>query len=59
MQIKCENPRLKQSEMADQLGYSCSTLQRYKNAINMLSPNWTQPNITNKRTKKVTKHIPW
>ena len=28
MQTKFENPKLKQSEIADQLGYSSSTLQR-------------------------------
>ena len=37
MRIKYENPNLKQSEIANQLGYS-STLQRYKNHIKMLSP---------------------
>ena len=37
MLIKNENPTLKQSQIADQLGYS-STLQRYRNDINMLSP---------------------
>ena len=54
MRIKYENPRLKQSETANQLGYSNSTLQRYKNDINMLSPYRIQPNNTNKRTKKTS-----
>ena len=53
MQIKFENPKLKQSEIADQLGCSSSTLQRYRNDLNMLSPYRIQPNITNKRSKKV------
>ena len=52
MQIIFENPKLKQSEVAHQLGYSSITLQRYRNDMNMLSPYKFQPNITNKRTKK-------
>ena len=47
--MKYENPKLRQSEIASQLGYSSSTLQRYRNDINMLSPYRIQPN---KRTKK-------
>ena len=31
IQIKVENPKIKQSETADQLGYSSSTLTRYRN----------------------------
>ena len=38
MQIIFKNPKLKQSEIADQLGYSSSTLKSYGNGINMLSP---------------------
>ena len=38
MSLKNENPKLKQSGIANQLGYSTSTLQRYRNDINMLSP---------------------
>ena len=38
MRVKYENPRLKQSEIANQLGMSSSTVQRYRNDINMLSP---------------------
>ena len=52
IQIKFENPKLKQSELADHLGYSSSNLQRYRNDINMLSAYRIQPSITNKRTKK-------
>ena len=48
MQIKSENPKLKQPGLADRLGYSFSTLQRYRNDINMLSPYRIQ---SNKRTK--------
>ena len=49
--IKYHNPKLKQSEIANQLNLSSSTLQRYRNDINMLSPYRIQPNNTNKRTK--------
>ena len=38
MQMKHENPKLKQSEIADRLGNSSSTLQRYRNDINILRP---------------------
>ena len=54
MRIKYENPKLKQSEIANHLGYSSSTLQTYRNDINMLSPYRIQTNNTNKRTKKVS-----
>ena len=37
MRIKQENPELKQSEIANQLGYSTSTSKRYRNVIIMLS----------------------
>ena len=52
MRMKYENPRLKQSEIANQLGYSTSTLQRCRNDINMLSPYRIQSNNSNKRTQK-------
>ena len=45
---------MKQSETANELGLSSSTLQRYRNDINMLSPYRINPNNTNKRTKKVS-----
>ena len=54
MLIKFEKPRIKQSEKADQLGYSSSTLQGYRNDINMHTPYRIQPNITDKRSKKVS-----
>ena len=53
MRVKYENPRMKQSEIANQLGISSSTKQRYGNDINMLPPYRTNPNNTNKRSKKV------
>ena len=53
MRLKYDNPKLKQSEIASRLGYSSSTLQRYRNDINMISPYRINPNNTNKQTKKV------
>ena len=52
MRVKYENPRMKQSEIANQLGMSSSTLQRYRNDINMLSPYRITPNNGKKRSKK-------
>ena len=52
MHIKYQNPKLRQSEIASQIGLSTSTLQRYRSDINMLSPYRIQPNNTNKRMKK-------
>ena len=50
MQIKYENPKLRQREIANQLGYS-SSLQRYRNDTIMLSPYRSQSNDANKRKK--------
>ena len=52
MYIKYQNPKMKQSEIANELNLSSSTLQRYRDDINMLSPYRIQINNTNKRTKK-------
>ena len=52
MCIKFEIPKMKQSEIANQLGYSTGTLQKYRNDINMLSPYRIHPSNTNKRVKK-------
>ena len=52
MRVKYENPRMKQSEIANQLSMSSSTVQRYRNDINMLSPSGITPNNTRKRSKK-------
>ena len=52
MKVKYENPRLRQSEIANQLDISSSTLQRYRNDINMLSPYRISPNNVKKRSKK-------
>ena len=52
MRIIYENPKMKQSEIANHLGKSSSTLQKYRNDKIMLSPYRMSPNNTNKRTKK-------
>ena len=36
MKLKHENPKMKQSEISNQLSKPSSTLQRYRNDINML-----------------------
>ena len=54
MRLKYESPNLKKSEIANQLGYTSSTLQRYRIDINMLSPYKIQSNNTSKRTKKAS-----
>ena len=52
MEIKSNNPRLKQSEIAKLLELSSSTIQRYGNEINMLSPyKMPQSSKTNKKTE--------
>ena len=48
---------MKQSEIPTQLCFSSSTIQSYGNDTNMLSPYRIEPNITNKRTKNVSKTI--
>ena len=52
MKVKYENPKMKQSQIANQIGLSTSTLQRYRNDINMLSPYRNSSNNTKKRSKK-------
>ena len=52
MQIAFENSKLTQSETVNQLGYSSSTIKRFRNGLNMLSPYRIQRNINNKRSKK-------
>ena len=54
MRMKYENPKLKQSEIANQLGYPSSTLERYTNYIKMLSLYGIQSNNNRKRTKKAS-----
>ena len=52
MNIKYQNPRMTQSEISSQLNMSPSTIKRYRNDINMLSPYRISPNNTKKRSKK-------
>ena len=54
MSFKCENAKIKQSQIANQISLSTSTLQRYRNDINMPSPHRNTQNNTNRRTKKVS-----
>ena len=53
MNVKYQNPKLKQSEIASHLNMSSSTLQRHRNDINMLSPYRNNPNNVKNRPKKV------
>ena len=50
--IKYQNPKMTQSEISSQLNMSPSTIQRYRNDINMISPYRNSPNNTKKRSKK-------
>ena len=52
MNIKYQNPKMTQSEKSSQLNMSSSTIKRYRNDINMLSPYRINPNNTKKRSKK-------
>ena len=53
MNIKYQNPKMTQSEISSQLNMSPSTIQRYRNDINMLSPYRINPSNVKKRSKKV------
>ena len=52
MHIKNQNPKMKQSEIANHLNMSSSTLQRYRTDINMHSPYRINSNNVKKRPKK-------
>ena len=52
MNIKYQNPKMTQSEISSQLNMSSSTIKRYRNDINMISPYRINPNNARKRTKK-------
>ena len=52
MHIKYQNPKMKQSEIADHIKMSSSTLQRYRNNINMLSPYRINQNNVKKQPKR-------
>ena len=48
MHNKYQNPKMKQSEIANHLNMSSSTLQRYRNDINILSLYRISPNNVKK-----------
>ena len=52
MERKSLNPKSQQNQIAKKLGFSSSTLQRYRKDINMFSPHRFPTNITNKRDKR-------
>ena len=52
MDVKSVSPKLKRDQIAKELGCSSSTLQRYRQDINMLSPYRIPPNIY-QRTQKI------
>ena len=52
MNIKYQNPKMTQSEIANQLNMSTSTIQSQRNDINMLLPYRISPTNTKKRSKK-------
>ena len=52
MNIKYQNLKMTQSEISSQLNMSSSTIKRYRNDINMLSPYRISPDNVKKRTKK-------
>ena len=52
MNIKYQNPKMTQSEISSQLNMSPSTIQRYRNDINMISPYRINPNNVKKRSKR-------
>ena len=54
MRVKHEKAKIKQFQIANQLGLSSSTLQIYRNDIKMLSPDRVNPYNNNKRTKKAS-----
>ena len=53
MNVKYQNPKMKQSEIATQLKISTSSIQRQRNEINMNFPYRINPNNVKKRSKKV------
>ena len=52
MNIKYQNPKMTQSEISSHLNMSSSTIKRYRNDINMLSPYRNNPNNVKKQQKK-------
>ena len=56
MEIKAMNPILTQKETANELGYSTSSLQRYKQDISMLSHYRIPPKSHKRKPKEVSNH---
>ena len=54
MEIKSNNPELKQSEIAKLLESSSSTIQRYRREINLLSPYRIPPSSKTNQRKQET-----
>ena len=52
MNIKYQNPKMTQLQISSQLNMSPSTIKRYRNDINMLSPYTINPNNVKKQQKK-------
>ena len=52
MNIKYQNPKMTQSEISSQSNISSSTIKRYRNDINMISPYRINPNNVKKQQKK-------
>ena len=52
MRLKDQKPKMKQSDIANQLSLSSSTIQRYRNDINMLSPDRIHSSNIIKRIKE-------
>ena len=52
MNVKYQNPKMKQSEIASQLKVSTFSIQRQRSDINMNSPYRINQNNVKKRTKK-------
>ena len=53
LHIKYQNPKMTQSEISSQLNMSPSTIKRYRNDINMISPYRINSNNVKKQQKKV------
>ena len=53
MNLKYQNPKMKQSDIANHLGMSTSSIQRCRKEINMQSPYRSTTNTTKKRQKTV------
>ena len=52
MEIKSQNPKLKQSEIAKEFRCSSSTLQQYRSDLRILPQYRTPPGTANKRRQR-------